>query len=87
MDVDLFGPVPPENQPRTTRAGKNAYPALPGTGPAGMKCRDCEHSIYKPGVAGSYPKCNLMRARWTGGRGTDIRMRSPACSKFEPATR
>lgn len=30
-----------------------------------------------------YRKCQLMRAVWTGGAGTDIRANSPACSKFE----
>lgn len=59
------------------------YAALPGTGPEGKTCRDCAHYTHKGGVAGNYPKCGANRARWTGGRGSDILARAPACSRFE----
>lgn len=62
------------------------YAALPGTGPAGKCCRDCAHYTHKGNVAGSYPKCWLNRARWTGGRGSDILAKAPACSRYEEPT-
>jgi hypothetical protein len=34
--------------------------------------------------ARAYLKCALMEAVWTGGAGTDVRARDPACSKFHP---
>jgi len=59
------------------------YAALPGTGPDGKTCRDCAHYAHRESVAGSYPKCGLNRGKWTGGRGSDILAKAPACSKFE----
>lgn len=59
------------------------YAGLPGTGPAGETCKTCRHKAAPGDTARVYWKCRLMRAHWTGGPGTDIRMRSPACSKWE----
>lgn len=59
------------------------YAAEPGTGPDRETCRTCKHKTYKPGVAGSYLKCRLTRKHWTGGAGTDIKARTPACNKWE----
>jgi hypothetical protein len=59
------------------------YAAQPGTGPDGKQCRNCDHYTHKGGVAGTYPKCGANVARWTGGRGSDILAKAPACSKFE----
>lgn len=58
------------------------YWALPGTGPEGKTCRDCFYYTHKGGVSGTYPKCGRNRARWTGGRGSDILARAPACKGF-----
>lgn len=60
------------------------YAAMPGTGPEGEKCQTCRHKASTGNShARVYWKCILMRNAWTGGPGTDIRMRSPACSKWE----
>lgn len=65
---------------------KNGYAAPPGTGPEGKKCKDCAHkNSMSNGGAKHFIKCNLRRATWTHGEGTDILARSPACSKFEGA--
>jgi hypothetical protein len=62
---------------------KNGYAAPPGTGPEGKTCRDCAHKLRLGNFGGkSFLKCDLRRATWTGGEGTDILARSPACSKF-----
>ena len=62
------------------------YAAPPGTGPDDKQCRHCAHYAHAEGVAGSYPKCGLMRRAWTGGRATDILAKAPACRLFaEPA--
>ena len=65
---------------------KRGYAAQPGTGPEGKTCRDCRHKL-RLGNYGckSFLKCDLRRATWTSGEGTDILARTPACSKFEPA--
>lgn len=60
------------------------YAAMPGTGPEGKQCRHCAHYTHQGGVAGNYPKCEANRARWTGGRGSDILAKAPACSRFTP---
>ncbi len=59
------------------------YAAPPGTGPADKQCRHCANYTHQGGVAGSYPKCYANRARWTGGRGSDILASAPACNKYE----
>lgn len=55
------------------------YAALPGGGPTGETCGSCRFLARFP----KYFKCKLVRDRWTGGRGSDILFRSPACSKWE----
>lgn len=74
---DLFGN---ETKPVTYRTG--AYPATPGTGPAGMTCRQCKHKYSGGTGAHSHPKCALVKA--TSGPGTDIKVASQACRMFEP---
>lgn len=58
------------------------YAAAPGTGPAGETCGSCQHHVERC-YAKIYHKCELMRDYWTGGGATDIRVRSPACSRWE----
>ena len=86
MSIDLFGEAPKQLLPvqikRRRESEPRGYPAMPGTGPAGMRCKDCENYVIRR-LSKDYRKCQLMRAVWTGGAGTDIRANSPACSKFE----
>lgn len=93
MSIDLFGTVPPGNAPVTGKGSKGgrqpgrfAYPAMPGTGPVGKTCRDCANYAHGGTGRRAFPKCGLMRASWTSSYGTDIKARSPACSKFEEPT-
>ena len=60
------------------------YASVPGTGPAGETCSTCRY-IYRKRMAKTYTKCALMVAPWTGGGGTDIRAKAPACNKWEAA--
>lgn len=62
---------------KTTKA--RGYYAPPGTGPKGETCGTCKHACD----FGRYKKCGKARSKWTGGRGTDILVRSPACSAWE----
>lgn len=75
----LAGHAAPERPVRIKKQG--LYAALPGTGPAGETCGSCEHCHRA--WNGRYRKCALLRNRWTGGPGTDIKARSPACAKWE----
>lgn len=59
------------------------YAAIPGTGPSGETCGSCQHIIRKR-LGNAYRKCALMRSMWTGGAKTDIKAKSPACSRWEP---
>jgi hypothetical protein len=71
---------PPKRKPTV----KNGYAAQPGTGPADKRCADCKHKRSMGNYGSkSWIKCELRRATWTSGEGTDILARSPACSKFE----
>jgi hypothetical protein len=66
-----------------TPARQNAgYAATPGSGPAGETCRTCKH-LHRKRLAGTYLKCGLMSAVWTGGAATDVKAGSPACSRWE----
>lgn len=88
---DLFGEAP-EQQPRVGKGlgpqgGKHyvkpwGYVCPPGTGPKGHTCGDCRHHVTKR-MAKVYHKCLLAKGKWTGGRATDILLRSPACSMWE----
>lgn len=90
MSTDLFGEAPVQPTPvqikRRRESQPRGYPAMPGTGPEGKCCKDCANYVIRS-LAKDYRKCLLMRAVWTGGPGTDIRARSPACSKFSDAAR
>ena len=59
---------------------KGLYAERPGTGPEGETCGSCEH-LYRVRLANTYLKCGLMRGKWTGGGGTDVKARAPACAK------
>lgn len=60
------------------------YAGTPGTGPEGMTCRQCKHYVTLVIQSGrTFPKCILNKAKWTGGRGSDIRISTPACARFE----
>lgn len=58
------------------------YVAMPGTGPEGETCKTCRHLCRKQ-MSKVYLKCGLNSARWTGGRGSDVLSRSPACKLWE----
>lgn len=57
------------------------YGGSPGAGPTGETCKSCRH---KQGFGGSrtYYKCALFMHQ-TGSPTTDIRLKSPACEKWE----
>lgn len=64
------------------------YAALPGSGPEGKTCRDCQHKLTLSNTGNkTWIKCELMRAAWTHGPGSDIRAGSPACRRFEAKER
>ena len=60
---------------------RNAYPRKPGTGAQGESCRTCKNLSVKHYGATNYYKCALMND--TNGPGTDIRLKSPACKRWE----
>ena len=88
MEVDLFGePVKPPTlggtgKPKRKATKPNGYAGIPGNGPAGETCGSCRH-IYRNRQSKVYLKCELCRATWTHGPGSDIRARSPACDYWE----
>jgi hypothetical protein len=86
--TDLFGEKVIERiseaRPGRKPTQPKGYAASPGTGPAGETCKTCTHKRSTGSAcARVYWKCDLMRNAWTGGPGTDIRMGSPACSRWE----
>lgn len=83
---DLLGDEMPEPTPLKGRRQSQkpaGYFAPPGKGPAGETCRTCEFSALKGNVAGRYYKCWKNTSRHTGGRKTDILLKSPACIGWE----
>jgi hypothetical protein len=91
MATDLFGdPIAEASliaKPRRLppgKAWKGGYAAAPGSGPALEKCGTCAHSERVCGGQRSYYKCGLMRRAWTHGPGSDIKLKTPACGRWEP---
>ena len=86
--VDLFdlanGPMlsPEQRKKLQDKPKKSGHAAPPGTGPSGETCGSCK-SLFRNRMQKTYLKCELMRAQWTGGAGTDIRARDAACKKWE----
>jgi hypothetical protein len=89
-DLDLFGHPVQRSGARTDAERKRerrreyerpkGYAALPGTGPTGEFCRTCKHACFHE-RAKRYWKCDLIKR--THGPGTDIRLKSPACRRWE----
>lgn len=71
--------------PARKPTAKNGYAAPPGTGPDGKTCRTCAHKRSMGNGAKHFIKCDLRRATWTKGEGTDILAKSPACSRYQEA--
>lgn len=74
---DLFD-IGPRKRPSKLRG----YYLTPGSGPAGETCGTCKHHAVLQ-YANNYHKCLRVREGWTSGYGTDILVRSPACSGWE----
>jgi hypothetical protein len=71
--------------PSARIVAKTGYAAKPGTGPNNETCKTCQHSVpLRPGAKTFY-KCLLIKAGWTNSIKTDIKLKSPACSKWELA--
>ncbi len=91
MSQDLFGVQIVEVERAFDQTGKakrkptkaNGYAARPGSGPEGETCKTCEHLRCVGGGSRFYSKCNLREGTWTHGPGSDIKQKSPACSKWE----
>jgi len=69
----------PDHVLRATHVPKRGHAARPGTGPEGQTCGSCRHYTRRCGGAKDYLKCALTEATWTGGPGSDIRKKDPAC--------
>ena len=76
----LFGQDVNDLKPKTGQC--NGYASTPGKGPTNETCGTCKNYVHFK-QSKSWYKCNLMRQSWTGGRGTDILFRSPACQYWE----
>ena len=75
----------PASALRATTTPKRGHAARPGTGPEGETCGSCRHYTRKR-MSKTYRKCALTKATWTGGGGSDIRARDPACAKWDART-
>jgi hypothetical protein len=93
VTTDLFGQeTAPElfgkGGRRGPKGGKHyvqprGYGGRPGSGPKDETCGTCAHAVrFRQGK--SWIKCELARAKWTGGRATDILARAAACDKWKP---
>ena len=84
---DLFGVVPKPNTGFTGIKKRKdpqprGYAARPGSGPKGETCKTCRH-LFRNRLAKTYLKCLMARAKWTGGRASDVLARAPACRMWE----
>ena len=83
FDAGPRTPIPA--QPSTFSKRRPCTPAPIGSGPEGQTCGPCKH-LYRHRMAKTYLKCDLMRRHWTGGAGTDIKARWPACRQWQQQT-
>jgi len=60
---------------------RGLHAAEPGSGPPGETCGTCLNLMRKH-LSKTYLKCRRVHSRWTGGGGTDVRAKDPACSKW-----
>lgn len=74
--LDAFGGPPA----RFVKHPVHGYASRPGTGPRSETCRTCACAVVHRHNAKNYWKCSLVRP--TSGPGTDIRLKSPACSQW-----
>lgn len=85
---DLFGNELTEAQAvalvrrKSKTPQRRGYAAMPGTGPKGETCKTCRHNAVIS-MSKTFHKCLLMKAHWTGGYGTDILVKAPACRRWE----
>lgn len=81
-EIDTDAPLKSKRK-KPRREIPNGYFAKPGTGPAGETCKTCAF-VARVQHSKVYLKCERMRDYWTGSYGTDIRLKSPACSGWLP---
>ena len=69
---------------RTPRSRKRSRPTPEpiGSGPEGETCKTCRYATRVDYHDKRYYKCDLIE-QWTHGPGTDIRLKWPACAKWE----
>ena len=86
---DLFGAEMTPDEVKAAKGVKRKDP-IPsghycpkGTGPEGETCKTCRHCVRREGVQGHFLKCAKAKAKWTGGRKSDIRAHDAACKGWE----
>jgi ribosomal protein L37AE/L43A len=63
---------------------RKGHAGVPGRGPKDETCGSCA-SLHRNRMASIYLKCELSRHRWTGGAGTDVKAKDPACEFWTTA--
>jgi hypothetical protein len=89
MTKDLFALMkldrmltPAERKALFHRVPKSNGRASSLPGPRGETCGSCKHLECNAQYSKRFYKCGLLR--WTHGPGTDIRLKDPSCSRWEP---
>lgn len=73
----------PDHVLRASTVPRRGHAARPGSGPEGQTCGSCRHYTRRITRGGTFRKCGLTKATWTGGPGSDIRKKDPACHLWE----
>lgn len=61
---------------------RRGHAGTPGRGPKDETCGSCHHAL-PTGARTTFYKCDLSRHRMTHGAATDIKLKDPACEKWE----
>lgn len=69
--------LPPQS--RAARVKRKGHAGNPGRGPEGETCGSCQSYAINEYHGKTWRKCELARANWTHGPGSDIRKKDPAC--------
>jgi hypothetical protein len=85
VDLQALMDAPMTGKRKRKPTPKRGHYFKPGTGPEGETCGTCKH-LTRRHLAKTYIKCGLNERNWTGGPGSDIRVKDAACKFWEPDT-
>lgn len=83
MDWSNHWDTPIKRDEASSEYPRKGYAAMPGSGPAGEKCEDCNWFAVME-WSKKYYRCYRCKQYWAMTKKTDIEPKSAACKFWEP---